>query len=150
LIGAYAQLFRFVEQISPAAAALIKELWPGPLTIVFPARAGLSELLTGGTGTVGVRWTSSSALASILQRIGPLTGTSANRAGEPPLRCADEVQRALGKDIDVIVDAGTTPGGLPSTVIQVQEEVHILREGATARASLEQVLRARGFSLKIE
>jgi L-threonylcarbamoyladenylate synthase len=79
-----------------------------------------------------------------------LTGTSANRAGDPPLRCADEVQRALGKDIDVIVDAGTTPGGLPSTVIQVQEKVHILREGAIARASLEQVLRARGFSLKIE
>jgi L-threonylcarbamoyladenylate synthase len=125
----------------------MEAFWPGPLTIVFPARAGVHELITAGTGTVGVRWTSLTALADLLQRVGPLTGTSANRAGETPARTAQEVQQALGGEIDLIIDAGTMPGGLPSTVVQVQGQTQIVREGAVTRASIQQALRTRGFYL---
>jgi L-threonylcarbamoyladenylate synthase len=147
LIGAREQLPDLVDSIPPAAAALMEAFWPGPLTIVFPARAGVHELITAGTGTVGVRWTSLTTLANILQLVGPLTGTSANRAGETPARTAQEVQEALGDEIDLIVDAGAMPGGVPSTVIQVQGQTQIVREGAIARASIRQALRARGFFL---
>ena len=150
LIGAREQLPDLVDHVSPAAMALMEAFWPGPLTIVFPARAGIHELITAGTGTVGVRWTSFAALADILQRVGPLTGTSANRSGETPVRTAQEVQQALGDMIDLIIDAGTTPGGLPSTVIQAQGQTQIVRDGAITRVSIRQVLRARGFFLNEE
>jgi len=147
LIGAPKQLSALVEQVPPVATVLMEAFWPGPLTIVFPARTDVHELVTAGTGTVGVRWTSLTALSDILQLVGPLTGTSANRSGEMPGRTAREVQQTLGEEVDLIIDAGTMPGGLPSTVIQVRGQTQILREGAIARASIRQSLHIRGFLL---
>jgi len=147
LIGSPKQLSDLVEQVPPAAMVLMEAFWPGPLTIVFPARADVHELVTAGTGTVGVRWSSLTALSDILQFVGPLTGTSANRSGEIPGRTAREVRQTLGEEIDLIIDAGTMPGGLPSTVIQVRGQTRILREGAIARASIQHTLNTRGFVL---
>jgi L-threonylcarbamoyladenylate synthase len=147
LIGAPEQLSDLVDHIPLAATALVEAFWPGPLTIVFPARANVDELITAGTGTVGVRWTSFAPLAQILQLVGPLTGTSANRSGETPAQTAQEVHQALGDEIDLIIDAGTMPGGLPSTVIQIQGQTQIVREGAIPRALIRQSLRERGFFL---
>ena len=147
LIGVREQLAEFVETISPIATTLIEAFWPGPLTLVFPARPGLPDLITAGTGTVGVRWTSSPELREILTRVGPLTGTSANRSGQEPVRTAHEVQDVLGDRIDLIVDAGPTAGGLPSTVVDVQGSARIIRDGAIDRDAVQQALRARGFSL---
>lgn len=149
LIGAREQLADLVASIPPVAAVLMDAFWPGPLTLVLPARAGFPELITAGTGTVGVRWTSSPALREILERVGPLTGTSANRSGHAPVRTAREVRDTLGDQIDMIVDAGPTAGGLPSTVVDVQEPVRIIREGAIDRAAVQQALRVRGFSLNV-
>jgi L-threonylcarbamoyladenylate synthase len=149
LIGDAAQLESLVASRPPAAEVLMKRCWPGPLTIVFPAGPELPVELTAGTGTVGVRWTSCAALAEILVRVGPLTGTSANRSGTAPFRTAAEVERALGGDIDLIVDAGTTPGGLPSTVVHVAPEgAEMVREGAIASSVVERVLSEQGFRLK--
>jgi L-threonylcarbamoyladenylate synthase len=147
LIGAREQLSDLVDYIPPVADALMEAFWPGPLTIVFPARTGIHELVTAGTGTVGVRWTSLTALADMLHVVGPLTGTSANRAGELPAQTAQEVQQALGDEIDLIIDAGTMPGGLPSTVIRVQGQAQIVRDGAITRASIRRTLYERGFFL---
>lgn len=147
LIGAPEQLSDLVDHIPLAATALMEAFWPGPLTIVFPARTGFHELITAGTGTVGVRWTSLAPLAHILRLVGPLTGTSANRSGEKPAQTALEVHQAFGDEIDLIVDAGTMPGGMPSTVIQIQGQAQILREGAITRASIRQSLCKRGFFL---
>lgn len=147
LIGAPEQLPELVDHVPLAATTLMEAFWPGPLTIVFPARAGMHELITAGTATVGVRWTSLAPLAHLLCLVGPLTGTSANRAGEKPAQTAQEVHHMLGDEIDLIVDAGTMPGGLPSTVIRVQGQPQIVREGAITRASIQHSLRERGFSL---
>lgn len=149
LIGVREQLVEFVETISPIATVLIEAFWPGPLTLVFAARPSLPDLITAGTGTVGVRWTSQSALQEILKRVGPLTGTSANRSGQGSVRTAHEVQDVLGDRIDMIVDAGPTAGGLPSTVVDVQGSARIIREGAIDRDAIQQALRARGFSLNL-
>lgn len=147
LVGSVNDLPAFAEDVPPAAAILIEAFWPGPLTILFPARASLSMALTAG-GLVGVRLSSCRPLCELLERVGPLTGTSANRAGTPPARTAEAVQQAFGDAVDLILDAGPAPGGLPSTVVDAQESLRIVREGAIGRSEIEATLRQRGFSLK--
>jgi L-threonylcarbamoyladenylate synthase len=152
LIGAREQLQALIAPGaagSPVATLLIQRFWPGPLTIVFPAREDLPVELTAGTGTVGVRWTSCDVLARILQEVGPLTGTSANRSGASPVRTAEEVARALGDELDLIIDGGPTAGAAPSTVVDLQDTgARVLREGAIPSSVLERTLSKEGFHLK--
>jgi L-threonylcarbamoyladenylate synthase len=148
LLGSLNDLTLFVEQVPSAAALLMEAFWPGALTIVFPARASVPSAVTAGTGRVGVRLSPCQPLRELLERVGPLTGTSANRSGAPPARTAREVEQTFGEEVDLIIDAGPTPGGLPSTVVEACDQLHIVREGALARGKIEAALRARGFSLK--
>jgi L-threonylcarbamoyladenylate synthase len=147
LVSAQEELSSFAEHVPAAASVLMEAFWPGALTILFPARASVPTALTAGTGRIGIRLSSCQPLREVLARVGPLTGTSANRAGAPPAQTAREVEQAFGDEVDVIVDAGPTPGGLPSTVIEADEN-RIVREGAIPRAVIEAALRGRGFSLK--
>ena len=105
--------------------------------------------LTDGTGTIGVRLTACKPLAALLRRVGPVTGTSANRTAQPPAQTAQAVEAAIGGEIELIIDAGPTPGGLPSTVVDATGAVRILREGALGRARIDAALRAGGFSLSL-
>jgi L-threonylcarbamoyladenylate synthase len=67
----------------------------------------------------------------LLDAVGPLTGTSANRSGEPPIAEPDELVRSLGAHLDLLVDGGTTPGGAPSTIVDATvEPPRVLRSGA--------------------
>jgi len=147
LIGEGAQLNPFVRNIPPAATVLMNAFWPGPLTIVFPAALGLSDAVTAGTRSVGIRFSAWQPLCELLQRVGPLTGTSANREGMPPPTTAEEVRHYFGDALDLIVDAGPTPGGRPSTVIDVQGPIRIIRDGAIDREDIVTQLAAHGLSL---
>lgn len=148
LVGSLQEVSSFVEEIPPAASILMEAFWPGALTIVLPARTTLPTAVTAATGRVGIRLSSCQPLRDVLTLVGPLTGTSANRTGAPPAQTAREVQDTLGKDVDLILDAGPTPGGMPSTVVEANDRLHIIREGAIARQAIEAALRTRGFSLK--
>lgn len=147
LIGNRDQLTQLVESIPPAAAVLMELCWPGPLTIVFPAAPGLSDLLTAGTGTIGIRLSPLPPLQRLLERTGPLTGTSANRSSEPPIDNADEVERTLGSALDVILDGGRTPGGLASTLIDARDRPRLLRAGALPTDLIRAALARRGYTL---
>lgn len=147
LIGSLDQLSSLVQEVPSAASSLIEAFWPGPLTIVFPARPSLPTSLTAGTGNVGVRLSSCRPLCELLERVGPLTGTSANRTGAPPAQTPEVVQETLRDEVELIVDCGPTPGGLPSTVVEARGSLRIIREGAIGRAALEALLQSRGFSL---
>ena len=148
LVGSPRDLASFAEDVPSAAAVLMDMFWPGALTLLFPARASVPSALTAGTGRVGIRLSSCRPLREMLERVGPLTGTSANRAGAPPPHTAGEVEQAFGAEVDVIIDAGPTPGGLPSTVVEADETLRIIREGAIPRSAIEAALHDRGFSLK--
>ncbi len=148
LIGDRQQLKPLVRAIPAAAAYLMDVFWPGPLTIVFPAAEGLCEAVTAGSGSVGIRLSAWPPLVDLLQRVGPLTGTSANREGATPLNTAQEVQAQLGDAVDLIIDAGPTPGGLPSTIIDVRDSIRIVREGATPRAIIAEQLNHHGLRLE--
>jgi L-threonylcarbamoyladenylate synthase len=147
LIGEGSQLNPFVRNIPPAATVLMNAFWPGPLTIVFPAAFGLSDAVTAGTRSVGIRFSAWQPLWELLRRVGPLTGTSANREGMPPSTTAKEVRHYFGDALNLIVDAGPTPGGRPSTVIDVQGPIRIIRDGAIDREDIVAQLAAHGLSL---
>lgn len=118
--------------LSPGAGRLIDALTPGGLTIVVRCRRPLPVELTGGRTTVALRipdhdW----ARRLIAAAGGALPTTSANRSGEPPARTAAEAAAAIGDRVDLIVDGGSCPGGVASTVVDVTGPTPIvLREGA--------------------
>jgi L-threonylcarbamoyladenylate synthase len=104
-------------------------LWPAPLTAVLPLRAPIAA--SRGSATLGVRMPADPAVRELLDAVGPLTGTSANRSGTPPLVDPDEVARSLSAHLDLLVDGGTTPGGAPSTIVDATvEPPRVLRPGA--------------------
>jgi len=147
LIGSLEQLPLVAKGVSPAARILIDAFWPGPLTILFPALPSLAGNLPAATGLVGIRLGAFEPLNKLLCHIGPLTGTSANRADRPSTRVAHVVAQEFGDEIDLVVDAGTTAGGAPSTVIDAQAPIRIIREGAVTRQKIQDVLQKHGIAL---
>jgi len=145
LIGHRRQLTSLVPIVSITARILMDHFWPGPLTLIMPAVPGLPQELTAGTGTIAVRHVGQPTLARLLEVIGPVTGTSANRSGEPPTTTAEELNRLLGHDLDLIADGGPAPAIVPSTLVDTREPVKIVREGSIGRAEIVTVLEASGI-----
>ncbi len=139
----------WARRLAPAAPADLERLaaafWPGPLTLAVPALAGLPPTIVSREGNVAVRHTSHPVAQAILQALGaPITATSANRSGHPPVRRAEHILLAPGHDLDAIVDAGRTPGRSASTVLLLgSSRARILRDGAVSRARLKDVLGGR-------
>ena len=126
------QVIEHVGTITPLAKRLAARGWPGPLTLIIPASAELSKDIHLSTGRVAVRVPDDSvALALALQAGHAITSTSANVSGSAPASTADAVVAAFGEDIDVLIDAGPTPGGLPSTIVDATGSHPVLvRAGA--------------------
>ncbi|MFQ5353333.1 MAG: L-threonylcarbamoyladenylate synthase [Thermodesulfobacteriota bacterium] len=118
-------------RISPLGMRLIMAFWPGPLTLIFHASEAVPELITGKGRGVGIRISDYPLCKRLLKATGfPLTSTSANPAGFSPARDALEAREYFNRSIDLIIDGGTAPGGLASTVVDVREDKPlILREG---------------------
>jgi L-threonylcarbamoyladenylate synthase len=122
----------------PLARRLAEAFWPGALTLVLPiapiASARFPDVLTAGGSTVAVRVPAHPVARAIAAIAGGLiTSTSANRSGHPPASTADDVHAALGDEIAVLVDGGVTPGGAPSTIVDVTSETpRLIRAGVVA------------------
>jgi L-threonylcarbamoyladenylate synthase len=88
--------------------------------------------VTAGGDTVGLRMPNHPLAIEIIHRAGgAIACTSANRSGKPPACDAKAVAKALGKDLDLILDGGVAPGGVPSSVIEIVDgDLRVLREGA--------------------
>ena len=142
LVSGRDMLSQVAREIPELAGRLMDRFWPGPLTLILPARAGLPGLLTGGTDTIGVRQPRHDATLRLVTALGfPVTGTSANRAGRPPLTRAAEVAAEFGEGVDLILDAGLCPGGLPSTIVDVSgPQPRLVRAGAVAAARLTEII----------
>ncbi|HZY60211.1 MAG TPA: L-threonylcarbamoyladenylate synthase [Candidatus Binataceae bacterium] len=135
---------RVVSAIPPHAIRLAREFWPGPLTIVLPARAELSSTLTNREGGVGIRVSPHPIALELTRRLGsPLTATSANLAGEPPARTLAQAWAAFGTRIAAYLDGGTLDAALPSTVIAFENgRIKVLRAGAIPEFQLRRALDA--------
>jgi L-threonylcarbamoyladenylate synthase len=139
-----AMAFAVAREIPAQARVLAEAFWPGPLTLILPAREGIPAALIGDDGGVGVRVSShpiARALAAGLQR--PLTATSANLAGEPPAVEPESARRAFGDKVKVFVEGGRLAGGAPSTMVSVNRTgIRVLRAGAVSERQLAAALRA--------
>jgi L-threonylcarbamoyladenylate synthase len=119
-------------ELGPATRRLAARFWPGPLTLILPAWAGLDPRVHAGAGTVGVRVPDHPVARMLADLCGwPITSTSANKSGQPATMDPEEVRRTIGADLDGLIDAGCSPGGLPSTVVDATGPVPLLiRAGA--------------------
>lgn len=128
------------------ARRVAARLWPGPLTLVLPARPGLPAAVTAGTGTVGIRIPGSEVARRLARAAGgAIVSTSANPSGGPPPARLEELDPALRARLDAVLDAGPSPGGLPSTVVAIEGgRVRVLRAGPVTIAHVERALRAQG------
>ena len=132
LIESREQLDCLAEDVSPEALLLAQKWWPGPLTLLFKALPSLSPYLTGSDGKVACRISSDAVAQRLVHLVGsPITSTSANPAGgECASRIADIPDELLER-VDVVLDAGPTPGGFASTLLDVSvRPFKIVREGA--------------------
>ncbi len=141
-IGTKSQLDGIVKEIPPVAEKLMAHFWPGPLTIILPRKEGISERVTAGLNTVGVRMPDHPvALALIEEANVPVAAPSANRSGRPSPTLASHVYEDLNGKIAGIVDGGATGVGVESTVIDCTSTVPtILRPGGITKEQLEAVI----------
>ncbi len=138
------QVASAIGALPAVARRLAAAYWPGPLTLLLEAPRSLPAAVTGGTGRVGVRVPAHRVARDLCRACAsPLTATSANRSGEPPTGDPDEVDRAVGARIDLLLDAGNTPGGPPSTIVDVTgPEPRLVRAGAVSWSEVLTCLRA--------
>jgi L-threonylcarbamoyladenylate synthase len=142
IIGQPEDIYPLVKDIPESARKLMAAFWPGALTIVFLAANNVSQLLTAGSGKIGLRVSSHPIARGIVQKLKrPLTATSANLSGSPECSRASEVAEQIGDIIDAIVDLGSTPGIVGSTIIDITcDPPVILREGAISRQTIEKCI----------
>jgi len=136
LIGSQEDLEKVAINIPGAALRLASRFWPGPLTILVPKRPDLPESVSA-TSTVGVRVPDHEVARALLRAAGPMAVTSANISGQESPVSAEGVFAQLSGRIELILDGGKTPGGVPSTVVDCgAAHIRILREGPIPREML--------------
>jgi len=126
------QVREWFGPLPPVAERLASRFWPGPLTLVMRAPASIAEGVAAADATVGVRVPAHDVTRALCEAAGALlTATSANISGRPATADPDVVASELGARIDLLVDAGTTAGGPPSTIVDVTgPELRLIRAGA--------------------
>jgi L-threonylcarbamoyladenylate synthase len=146
LLATAADLPLLCTDIPRVAWRLIDRYWPGPLTLVLPARPSVSPRITAMSGTVAVRVPAAHTCLRLLETLGvPLVGTSANRSGRPPANTAQGALEELGADIDAVLeDDVAVAGGPASTVVSLtgpQPVIH--RRGAISADAVRAAAGAR-------
>jgi L-threonylcarbamoyladenylate synthase len=142
LLSSEDQVDAVADDVPVEARKLAKEFWPGPLTLVLPAKLDVPGSVTANTGTVGVRVPLHRIATELIALVGsPVTGTSANVSGLAPCKSASEVMAQLGGKIAAIVDGPCGAHSEPSTVVRfLGDELNIVRVGAISEHQLRRVL----------
>jgi L-threonylcarbamoyladenylate synthase len=135
-------LARVSNAPSSTAMRLAERFWPGPLTLIVARDPSLPEVLSP-LPTIGVRIPDHPVALELLRITGPLAVTSANLSGQENTTTAQEALSQLKGRVDLIIDGGRTPGGIPSTVVDCTgPETVILREGPITEREIQNALAA--------
>jgi L-threonylcarbamoyladenylate synthase len=126
------------------AEQLIAVFWPGPLTIVLPARKNIPRPLVNTRGGVGVRLSSEPIATALVRALGrPLTATSANPSGQAPARTVEEAKNYFAGQIAIFIDGGELTSRTASSVVEIiGDQLKIIRAGEVSREQLETALGA--------
>ena len=133
---------RFSIRASKQTEKLIRQFWPGPLTLIVPADQKLPHFLKSQGDTVAIRYSSSPIVQKLIS-LGrcPLIGTSANLSDEPENRRPCDVMHQLGDAVDLLIDGGESPGSQPSTIIDLTKRpFRIVRHGLISAEELQPYL----------
>lgn len=136
------QMAELCHHIPDSAYALAEQFWPGPLTLVLPARDIVPKCTTGGLNTVAVRCPDNAITRRIIRLAGvPVAAPSANISGKPSTTTAEHVRHDHDGRIDAIVDGGACRVGVESTIVDLTEErPRLLRPGGITPEQLVEVL----------
>ncbi len=138
LVKDASDLDKVAAKVPACASRMMSAFWPGSLTIILEARPELPEVLSGGTGKIGIRVPKhpvAMALASAFD--GPITGTSANLSGKKGCLSVADLDPGLVQHLDLVLDAGLLQGGVGSTVVDATSDPPlVLREGAISKERL--------------
>ena len=130
LIGKAEEMEEIAQNIPKSAYILAEKFWPGPLTIILEKKEYISDKITAGKNTVGIRMPAHEIPLEILKRTGPLACPSANLSGGNEPNSAEDVLRDLDNKIDILIDGGRTKYEIPSTIIDLTAvPPKILRKG---------------------
>jgi L-threonylcarbamoyladenylate synthase len=143
-LASAAQLNDWAREIPPAAHALAKTFWPGPLTLILKRAAHVSDWVTGGQDTVALRVPLHPLAQALLQGFGGgVVGPSANRFGHVSATTAAHVRTEFGDTVDCVLDGGACDVGIESTIIDLSGgQPVLLRPGVITAAQIEATLGA--------
>ena len=135
-------LRNLVSEIPPLAQKLMDRFWPGPLTLVLPAREDLPKPLLNASAGIAVRISSQPIATQLLKELGrPMTATSANPSGKEPARTLQETKRYFSGKVNFFLDGGRLSSKSGSTVVEVVgAAIKIIREGDIAASELRSVV----------
>lgn len=139
-IAEAAQLETYARDIPDTAYRLAEKFWAGPLTMVLPKRDIIPDVTSAGLDTVGIRLPAHPAARQIIKACGKaLAAPSANLSGSPSPTTAAHVFSDMNGRIPAIVDGGSCPVGVESTVISFEEgRVRLLRPGFVSAEELSE------------
>lgn len=139
LLSSVADIDLVATSIGDSALRLARRFWPGPLTLVVPKNDRVPEAVAGAT--VGIRVPDHVTARVLLELAGPLAVSSANQSGsESPVTAAGALEQLEGR-VEIILDGGASPGGIPSTVVDCTgDELVIVREGPLTLRELQAAL----------
>lgn len=134
-------IYSLVQDVTPSALALTRAFWPGPLTVLLPAKPHIPQAVRPGLDTVTVRMPAHPVAAELIRQAGcPLAAPSANRSGRPSPTCAADVLTDMDGRIPLILDGGSCGVGVESTVIDCMGAIpKILRPGGITPEMVEAV-----------
>ncbi|MBE6970151.1 MAG: threonylcarbamoyl-AMP synthase [Ruminococcaceae bacterium] len=136
---------RYCKNIPEAARYLAEQFWPGPLTLVLPAKDCVPYIVRAGGETVGLRCPDHPLTLALLRDCGlPLAGPSANPSGQPSPKNAETVLGYFGGQIETVLDGGECRVGTESTLLDMSRTPYrVLRQGALSREAIAKALRKR-------
>ncbi len=142
LLAGWEGLLEVAEAPSERVRRLAERFWPGPLTLVVKRLPTLPSEISA-TDSIGLRVPDHAFVLELLGETGPLAVTSANRSGLPESRTASEVLAALSGQIELVIDGGETPGGVPSTVVDCTvDPPRLVRDGPVALTDVLAAMRS--------
>jgi L-threonylcarbamoyladenylate synthase len=141
-IAAVDELSQLVVAIPQPARELIRQFWPGPLSLVLPKRPSVPDIVTAGLAQVAVRCPAHEVARALIEAAGvPIAAPSANRFGCVSPTTAEHVREQFGDELEIILDAGPCDIGVESTVISFAEsQPMLLRPGGVTLEEIEGVV----------
>lgn len=129
--------------VNELAQKLIDAFMPGQFTIILKAKENLPRWVVSKEGNVGIRISDDKFVQNLIIETGkPLLVPSANRSGESPCHTSNEVKDSLGNDLDAII-IGESVSNIPSTIVFVDDSVHIIRLGEISESDIKNVIKEK-------